>query len=166
VSKTYLIDGYNLLHQVEEESGSLDLDLQSRRERLLGQLAALADGRRGKMIVVFDGSGSRNQKQEVLGLEVRYVPAPADNFIRQEIARNQHNRNLVVVTSDRKDIGEYARVCGVTWMTSPQFWQWFTTKPRSRLKSGHPAEGSRGAPKGWTAKDDEELWKAFTGGKK
>lgn len=160
--RTYLIDGYNLLHQVPEFAGPASADLESRRQRLLRRLVGLSAQRRFKITLVFDGAKPHVSKASHQGMDVYFVPSPADNFIRSEIASNERNRHLVIVSSDSKDIGAYARLHGLEWMTSEQFWAWITTSSRPQ-KGESKREEDGSAPPGWTSKDDDDLKKIFEG---
>jgi len=158
--KTYLIDGYNLLHQIPELAGSPEESLESRRERLVLRLAA-RDPRSGSHLkIVFDGKRPHRAGEKRSGVEVLFVAGTADQYMRQVISRHEHSKNLVIVTSDRKDIGSYARTCGLEWMTSEQFW---TGLRHSRDKGKKAPSGARdgSAPPGWKPEDDEALRKAF-----
>jgi predicted RNA-binding protein with PIN domain len=158
--KTFLIDGYNLLHQIPELAGSPEENLESRRERLVLHLAARASHLGAGLKIVFDGKRPHRSRGKHPGIEVQFVAGTADQFMRQVISRHEHDKNLVIVSSDRKDIGSYAQTCGLEWMTSEQFWIWLG-RPRRVPKepSGREEDGS--APAGWKSEDDEELRKAF-----
>ena len=158
--KTYLIDGYNLLHQIPELAGSPEESLESRRERLVLRLAARTSGSGFHLKIVFDGKRPHRAGEKYTDLEVHFVAGTADQYMRQIISHHEHDKNLVIVTSDRKDIGSYARTCGLEWMTSEQFW---TRLGHSREKGKKTPSGERdgSAPPGWKPDDDEALRKAF-----
>ncbi len=161
MSRTILIDGYNLLLQIPELAHPSTLSLEERRERLLNKLVILTAGKRLKLRVVFDGARGGSHPQKVAELEVVFAPPPADGYIRRQITQHEGQREFVVVSSDRKDIGEFAKASGVTWITSAEFWAGLTAAAE-RSKSSQGGEGEhRDAPPGWTAKDDEELRKRF-----
>ena len=158
--KTYLIDGYNLLHQIPELAGSPEESLESRRERLVLQLAARAGQSGFHLKIVFDGKRPHRVPDKHPGVEVLFVVGTADQFMRQVISRHEHSKNLMIVTSDRKDIGSYARTCGLEWMTSEQFWTWLGHS-REKGKKAPSGERDGSAPPGWKPEDDEALRKAF-----
>jgi predicted RNA-binding protein with PIN domain len=160
VGRTYLIDGYNLMHQAPPFSDPSSGSLEERREGLLLRLATYAAIRGTRLQVVFDGPRSASGRSAHPGLSVRFVPAPADNYLRGVIARRQGDRSLVVVTSDRKDIGGYAQASGIEWMTSPDFWAWISRPPRLKGSPDTPDEDAS-RPSGWTSQDDDDLLKAF-----
>lgn len=158
--RIFLIDGYNLLHRIEEFAGSAKDSLEDRRERLLRRLVGLSAARKIRLRVVFDGARCHASRSHFHGLAVNFVPPPADSFIRGIIEKNERNRNLVVVSSDRKDIGSYARLHGLEWMTSEQFWEWLNEAgDRRRDRADEEREGS--APPGWSDRDDAALRRIF-----
>ena len=158
--KTYLIDGYNLLHQVPELAGSPEESLEGRRERLALRLAARASGCGFQLRIVFDGKRPHRAPDKHPGLEVLFVAGTADQYMRQVISRHEHSKNLVIVTSDRKDIGSYARTCGLKWMTSEEFWT-SLGQEKDMVKKASSGERDGSAPPGWKPDDDEALRKAF-----
>lgn len=159
--KTFLIDGYNLLHQVPELAGSTSENLEDRRERLIRRLVSLSAGRRLLIHIVFDTSRVRKSRASYTGIQVDYAKPSADAFIRRIIAENQSNRNLVVVSSDRKDIGEYAKACGIEWMTSKHFWRFITKKSSKSRTVAKKSEANGAAPPGWTSEDSAWLLRVF-----
>lgn len=156
----YLIDGYNLLHQMPELTGDDVEELEEQRERLIRRLISLSAGRRMQIHLVFDAPKSCSSRSNYPGLKVDYAAPSADVYIRRRIAHHSDDRNLVVVSSDRKDIGHYAKTCGVAWMTSAQFWKDITrpSRRRSGQKANFEKEGS--ALPGW-AEDDDARPKRF-----
>jgi predicted RNA-binding protein with PIN domain len=159
VSRLYLIDGYNLLHQIPELTQET-LDLEGRREHLINRLISMTAGRGNKITVVFDGPRSTGSSEQRPGLKVIFAAPSADHYMRYVIAANTDRRDLVIVSSDRKDIGNYARICGIEWMTSTEFWEWLSSK----MQLNQPRidkVNERGAPPGWTARDDDDLINAF-----
>ena len=158
---TYLIDGYNLLYQIRDLQRNDSEDLEDQRDRLIKRLVGFSAGRRFKFHLVFDSSRVRHGRVRFPGVRVDYASPDADTFIREVITRHQQNQDLVIVTSDRKDIGNYARVCGLNWMTSPQFWRKMTSlQPVSQALPSHP-DSEESAPRGWTPDDDAWLRRVF-----
>jgi predicted RNA-binding protein with PIN domain len=58
----YLIDGYNVLHEVLGHGGVLQLE--DERRRLIDRIASYMGGTSDRAIVVFDGKGQMLQKGE------------------------------------------------------------------------------------------------------
>lgn len=160
MGRTYLIDGYNLLHQVPEFSQEAQ-ELEMRRERLLRRLVSLSAIRGLKLRVIFDGSRAVPAGKSYPGISVYFATPSADHYIRAVIGQSPGRRDLVIVSSDQKDIGNYARICGIEWMTSQEFWQWLNSPVNKRRPSEKRDREDTGAPPGWTAADDEKLRRAF-----
>ncbi len=161
--KTFLIDGYNLLHQAPGLAGLTSENLEEQRERLIRRLVSLSAGRKLKLHLVFDTSRARGGRTQDPGIRVDFAKPSADAYIRKVISKNQSNRNLIIVSSDRKDIGLYAKTCGIEWMTSRQFWDWL--EKRSAKECTDPADGETEGtpPPGWTAEDTARLLRVFNG---
>ena len=64
-----IVDGYNLIHAGEETRALARWDLESARERVIGDLAEFAALEDIKVEVVFDAGGSE-------GMENRFRPTP------------------------------------------------------------------------------------------
>lgn len=160
-TRRFLIDGYNLLHLIREFAEPQGLSLEIRRERLLKRLSELTAGKSLYLQVVFDGPQTVLERNRIPGVQVVFASPSADHYIRRAIDRRARNENLVIVTSDRKDIGEYARINGIEWMTSQQFWKRLNESSKRRKTGAEAVQDS--APPGWTEKDDEMLRRAFEG---
>lgn len=159
--RTFVIDGYNLLHQVPELAGTASENLEDRRERLIRRLVSLSAGRKLLIHIVFDTARIRKSRSNYPGIRVDYAKPSADAYIRRIISENQSNRNLVVVSSDRKDIGEYAKTCGIEWMTSKYFWRWITKISDKNRSGTKRLEANGAAPLGWTSEDNTWLLRIF-----
>ncbi len=156
-----LIDGYNLLHQVPELKRRETEALEDWRKRLIGRLVAFSADRKIDFHLVFDSSQIRLGSDTFPGVRVDYASPSADGYIRNIISRNQGNHDLVIVSSDRKDIGLYARSNQLEWETSEQFWRQMTAT-RIRQDERRSDRGSEGAaPPGWTSEDDDWLRREF-----
>ncbi len=119
---TFIIDGYNLLHR-GVGLGAGDLDAQrSRLEVLLREFQrARPDAR---VVIVYDGAidtvrGFRDRNDE---LEVLYSvpPQTADDLVLEECARRRGGDQVVVVSSDLKDVARKLHA-GVEHRTSEAF---------------------------------------------
>lgn len=94
-----LVDGYNVT-----KTGYGDLTLADQRDRLVGQLGALAARTGAEVTVVFDGAGviavptAAPRGVRVLFSEPGVL---ADDVIRAVVAAEPEGRPVVVVTSDR-----------------------------------------------------------------
>jgi len=94
-----VVDGYNVT-----KTGYGDLTLSDQRDRLVGQLGALAARTRAEVTVVFDGAGVVSVPTAAArGVRVLFSEPGvlADDVIRAVVAAEPEGRPLVVVTSDR-----------------------------------------------------------------
>ena len=104
-----VVDGYNVT-----KTGYPDLTLSDQRDRLTGQLAALAARTGAEITVVFDGAAVvAVPVTSSRGVRVLFS-APgvlADDVIRDLVTAEPPGRPVVVVTSDR-EVAESVRHCG------------------------------------------------------
>jgi predicted RNA-binding protein with PIN domain len=98
----YLIDGYNLLHQV---LGHKEIqDLEDERTRLVDRIASYMGGSSDRAIIVFDAAGQLLQKHESATKNVQVYfgsfSRSADSIIEREAFNISQGEGVVVVTSD------------------------------------------------------------------
>jgi predicted RNA-binding protein with PIN domain len=104
-----VVDGYNVT-----KTGYPDLTLSDQRDRLTGQLAALAARTGAEITVVFDGAAvvavpiTTSRGVRVLFSDPGVL---ADDVIRALVAAEPRGRPVVVGTSDRA-VAEAVRRCG------------------------------------------------------
>jgi predicted RNA-binding protein with PIN domain len=129
--RRYLIDGYNLLHQLPELRRQLEYSLEDSRQGLLIRLSAFASMKSTDVCVVFDGSGefhSHDVKWRGVRIIFSKPPQKADPLIKKMISDRKKGEELIVVTSDR-EIENYARLCGVKVESSVNFAQTILSPP-------------------------------------
>lgn len=113
MSLQYLIDGYNLLHSpyFQYPPGNN----KDSRVALLEFIRArkLTGSSKNKVTVVFDGyCGELSPERERLGMGVIFSgDESADDRIKKEVERAL-NRKVLVVVSDDREIGFFARQAG------------------------------------------------------
>ena len=100
----YLIDGYNLLHQI---LGHKEFqDLEDERKRLMDRIASYMGASSDRAIVVFDAHTQLLQKQEsaTRNVEVYFgsFSRTADSIIEREAFSISQGEQVVVVTSDNQ----------------------------------------------------------------
>ena len=101
-----IIDGYNVLHMVEELPQPLATDLQLARHGLVRMGESTAHQLAPQTTIVFDG---REQGQDDAltskHLEIYYSPGKhtADTVIERLVARYKRPEKILVVTSDRAE---------------------------------------------------------------
>jgi predicted RNA-binding protein with PIN domain len=140
--RKYLVDGYNLLHQLPELRRQLEYNLEAAREGLLIRLSAFSLSKSVEVSIVFDGiDESYPAPRKWRGLVVHFSKPPqkADPVIKKMISERKKNEDLVVVTSDR-EIDMYARLCGVKVESSQAFAAAMLRNPSTELekKNDHP----------------------------
>jgi predicted RNA-binding protein with PIN domain len=102
----FLIDGYNLAHQLTLPAGTVSAERLARaRDELLAHLA----GRHGDAVktvtIVFDCKRTRGmpEREIVRGMDVRYaLGESADDVIERLIAAHATPKKLAVVSDDRR----------------------------------------------------------------
>jgi predicted RNA-binding protein with PIN domain len=99
-----IIDGYNLMFQDTELESARSVSLESARERLLQQVAAIAPLLAERTTVVFDGTsrGRHAEPASASGIEVLFSPKryTADTIIERIAHSALQPENICVVTSD------------------------------------------------------------------
>lgn len=98
----YLIDGYNVLHELLGHEGVLDLEEE--RARLIDRIASFMGGTPDRAIVVFDSHSQMLQKSEsaTSNVEVYFgsFSRSADSIIEREVYAISAGENVVAVSSD------------------------------------------------------------------
>ena len=118
-----IIDGYNLLHQVDELKELLQQDLMIARQRLVRMVENTALKMAPQTTIVFDGKeiGSDDALTSK-HLEIFFSPSnlTADSIIERLVSRYEPPEKILVVTSDH---AEHATVssAGAQVMSSQEF---------------------------------------------
>lgn len=122
--RTYIIDGYNLIHKSVKLRKFFLENPQIARELLISDLSDFFATRKDKCIVVFDGN--LNIQSALSTPKVRVIfstpPDKADDKIKKIIMSKDINerKNFIVVSSDNAIIN-CAKACGVGRMSSEEF---------------------------------------------
>jgi predicted RNA-binding protein with PIN domain len=101
-----LIDGYNLLHMVDELKALLRTDLSLARHRLIRQIEGTAYRMAPQTTVVFDGRESgQDPALTAKHMEIYFSPGKhtADTIIERLVRRFPNPGKILVVTSDRAE---------------------------------------------------------------
>ena len=104
--KWLIIDGYNLLHQVDGLAGLLRNDIQLARHRLVRMVENTARRLAEQTTIVFDGrEAGQDDALTSTGLEIYFSPSDrsADTVIEQLVERYPDAEKILVVTSDRAE---------------------------------------------------------------
>lgn len=122
--KTYIIDGYNLIHKSFKLKKIFNENPQLARENLIEILSDFFSRQNNKCIVVFDGN--LNFPSPLSTPKVRVIfstpPHKADDEIKNIImSKSLKDRlNFIVVSSDN-EIMNCAKACGVGRISSEDF---------------------------------------------
>jgi predicted RNA-binding protein with PIN domain len=160
VRRVYLIDGYNLLHQFPELRRKMEYDLENARESLLARLTGFSLAKNVEVSVVFDGSGEpdpASSRKRTVRVRFSRPPEKADPLIKKMISERKNDEEIILVSSDR-DIGDYARLCGVKVEASQTF---------AQTMERHPGGSTEGQRSDRTMSEREmREWMALFGGKR
>ncbi len=122
--KTYIIDGYNLIHKSAKLKKIFLENPQSARESLVSTLSNFFTTRKDKCIVVFDGNLNIPSALSTPKVKVIFSAPPnkADDEIKKIIMSKDLNerKNFIVVSSDNEIIN-CAKACGAGRMSSEEF---------------------------------------------
>ena len=154
-----IIDGYNVLHQIQPYKTKLTQELESARIQLVHDLKIYKSTKKIEILVVFDGSAEiptpTHHKFEG-GIEIIFSRAPlkADPVIMKIIKLEKQKGRISVVTSDR-EILDYAKLAGSKSMSPHEFYNRIKT-PLKELEFQHKFDHDM------TAEELEE-WKIIFG---
>lgn len=124
--RRYLIDGYNLIHQVPQFRGRLNTDFEAARESLIHFVGQFSSAARVPTILVFDGMGTAAQRnpreKHAPFLEVIYASQKhsADTVIERMVYKSERRRECIVVSGDR-GIRDLCFAMGALVMAPPNF---------------------------------------------
>jgi predicted RNA-binding protein with PIN domain len=136
---TYLIDGFNLFHQIGEIKNSnsprSDLIQFIRTNRLVGSS-------NNKIIIVFDGHQTPDTPTEREYKIVFSNDRSADDVIKERISKTKNKRQLIVVSDDR-EIRDYAKMEGAISMRIQDFLKRGTAREKKRSGDGRDINPSK-----------------------
>lgn len=134
MKKIYIIDAYNLMHQIPEMKAMLSTQLEAARENLLRDLQLVKHKMNADFTVVFDGAQSITRRDNSgFAMKVLYSSKQekADALIKRMI-ETANKQNTIIVSSDR-EITDYARLYAIQFMPSHQFIQEMQTFPEKKF---------------------------------
>ena len=122
-----IVDGYNVIHQLEELSETAKNDLDAARRLLCDRLSSYAAFRKTRLVVVFDGwkvKGNPGEKTAFHNIQVVYTKEhqTADNYIESLVNEIGRNYDVKVATSDAL-IQLSSLRSGVLRMSARELWQ-------------------------------------------
>ena len=101
MAEQWLIDGYNLLHALQDRNARKS---SLSREQLFSCVAQFASSKKLPTLIVLDGVGDNSELKphRTKHLEVVYSQkVPADSYIERYVFEHRQEQSLVVVTDDR-----------------------------------------------------------------
>lgn len=101
-----IIDGYNVLHQVDELAELLRTDIQMARHRLIRMVENAAHQMAPQTTIVFDGrEAGADAAMTTKHLEIFFSPSnlSADTIIERLVCKYDMPGKILVVTSDRAE---------------------------------------------------------------
>ncbi len=145
--KTFILDGYNVIHAMPELARQLDRGLRTAREALVRWCQEYR-GRRGdvgRLYVVFDGrdlemAGSHEQQHGHVTVLFSQKPEEADARILRVIEA-QGSRSRCVVVSNDNEVSNNARAFGARVLSVQEF------SKQVRPMDAPQARSSMSAPK-------------------
>ena len=118
--KHYIIDGNNLLYKIKKFKKLVKSDNQNVREKLSYMIENYFNQANVSITICFDGF--ENLPIKLNKAKIIYSEKDsADNIIRSQIDSAKNKRNLVVISSDVKDIIRYAEKNGCLILASEKF---------------------------------------------
>ncbi len=118
--KHYIIDGNNLIYKIKKFEKLVKSDNQNVREKLAYMIENYFNQKNVSITICFDGF--ENLPIKLNKVKIIYSEKDtADNIIRSQIDSEKNKKNLVVISSDVKDIVRYAEKNGCTILASGKF---------------------------------------------
>ena len=118
-----IIDGYNLLHKVDELVPLLESDIQSARHRLVRMVESTALRMAPQTTIVFDGrEAGQDNALTSKHLEIYFSPGnlTADSVIERLVSKFPKAGKILVVTSDHAE-HDTVSGAGAQVMSSEEF---------------------------------------------
>lgn len=131
-----IIDGYNLLHVVDELKALLRSDIALARHRLVRMIEGTAHRMARQTTIVFDGKeAGQDDALTSKHLEIYFSPGKhtADTIIERLVARYNDPARILVVTSDHAE-ADAVLSDGAQVMSSPEFMDQCTIDSRKPVK--------------------------------
>ena len=121
----YIVDGYNLIHTVDQLSKHLEENLEKARVNLESLIRNYLSLKAVKVYLVYDGAKiGYVQSQPSTNLKIIFSKPPekADPIIKKLIQQFSNKSRIFVVTLDR-DILEFVKQEGALSLTTEEFYQ-------------------------------------------
>lgn len=125
---TIVIDGYNLIHRVDELKAVAEREeFESARDALERILSSYLAGRKGvRAVVVYDSSNPRGNaagRGSYPGVGVRFAPCADDLVVELALKYAREGDHVRVISSDRAGVGsQLAGERRIEVLASDKFW--------------------------------------------
>jgi predicted RNA-binding protein with PIN domain len=132
-----IIDGYNLLHLVDDLKDLLSSDIQLARHKLVRTIEGTAHRMAKQTTIVFDGKeAGQDDALTSKHLEIYFSPGKhtADTIIERLVARYDRPEKILVVTSDRAE-ADAVLSDGAQVMSSQEFIAQCNVRPPKTVKT-------------------------------
>jgi hypothetical protein len=155
---TIVIDGYNLIHRVDELLAVAEKEeFESARNELEWTVSSYLAERKGvRAVVVYDSShvqGKATGKRSYPGVGVRFAPCADDLVVELALKYAREGDSVRVISSDRAGIGsQLAGERRIEVLSSDKFWS-TTLAAKGGRKAG---AGSKAGLRTKTAKSSRE----------
>ncbi len=163
--KHYILDAYNIMHKRAEWMDLFAISPDLAREAFIQTVSALTQKYPSFHIsIVFDGPSMRVRYQpKTMSIHFCATRQIADEIVKDIIARDEHQRMCVVVSSDN-EILKYARVHSCTLLTAQEFlYELDNMKLQSSVKTGASHFDESGEKPSHTSKREMDEWKRIFG---
>ncbi len=143
MKRQWLIDAYNVMHQLSDVESVMNRDISEARRLMAHKVEQLCAQRNRRAHLVFDGAPNIMPiRQEHLTIEYSY-PDNADTFITRQVSHKGQGHKWIVITDDR-ELRRNARINGAELMYSREFCLLLTPQKapgvQTRPKKIHPSK--------------------------
>jgi len=136
MKRQWLIDAYNVMHQLSDVESVMNRDISEARRLMAYKVERLCAQKNRRAHLIFDGAPDIMPiRQNHLTIEYSY-PDDADTFITRQVSKKGQGHKWIVVTDDR-ELRRNARINGAELMYSRQFCSLLTPQKVSK-KQGRP----------------------------
>lgn len=120
MKRQWLIDAYNVMHQLPEVKTVINRDISEARRLMAMKVEHLCSQQNRRAFLVFDGApDSMPIRQKHLTIEYSY-PENADTLITRQVSKRGQGHKWIVITDDR-ELRRSARLNGAELMSTKQF---------------------------------------------
>lgn len=139
--KIYLVDAFNVMHQIPDLKRMLNSSKDMACESLLVKIDSLKRGGRlrNRFYVVYDGFFESSMATDPNLKIIQSKGKTADEIIKRHIDKSPNKRNITVVSSDT-EVHNYARLNGCEAIESTQFINTYLSTQSHRDSNGNSSK--------------------------